>query len=119
MLVEPVELKLSYKWLEGKRAKTNPGTVPFEDIEGKEGMLEPFGAGAGAGPGTTSTLAAFDQRMIQHLDGNIATQDSHCTTTIVTYVFTLIAGNRNVIQTHHYMVMTHLSFNLLYYIFCL
>ncbi|KAK5834984.1 hypothetical protein PVK06_010666 [Gossypium arboreum] len=69
----PVELKFSYKWLEGKHAKANSATVPFEDIEAKEGMLEPFGAGHG----TTSTLAAFDQRMIQHVDANIA---SHCTT---------------------------------------
>ncbi|KAH1038258.1 hypothetical protein J1N35_040001 [Gossypium stocksii] len=72
----PVELKFSYKWLEGKNAKANSGTVPFEDVEAYEEMLEPFGAG----PGTTSTLAAFDQRMIQHLDANVATQDSHCTT---------------------------------------
>ncbi|KAA3456279.1 UPF0301 protein [Gossypium australe] len=61
----------SYKWLEGKHSKANLEVIPDIEAQPVDALLIPVGTEID----TLGQLSTIEQRMLQHLDVEIASQE--------------------------------------------
>ncbi|KAH1108267.1 hypothetical protein J1N35_012035 [Gossypium stocksii] len=67
----PTKFKFLYKWLEGKHTKANPRIVLADEVGSGTAVLVTVGTETSI-PGC---LSAFEQRMIQHINVEITSQE--------------------------------------------
>ncbi|MBA0669791.1 hypothetical protein Goklo_025461, partial [Gossypium klotzschianum] len=60
-------------WWQGKHTKANPGTVPPDKVRSGEAVP----ALVGTKSGTLGQFSTFEQRMLQHLTADIASQEQY------------------------------------------